>query len=418
MTKSIVLLTLISVILFMSRGITGPINSLYVASLGASYVVIGVLGTVTSLATILFSYAWGRASDALGRRKVFLTLGLLVIAACNGLTALARHYGVLFPLNFISAVAQAAYLTGSLALMGDLLERSSRARGRKMGVYRGLASLGFGVMAYFSGSVADSLSLNATFGIAVVLLGVAFVLALNVDEAEGSIGAGQGIGDNQGIGTSQSAGGTSSQPSRDTSPQVVSVETETPVASLPLSPLLVAAFLWSLVTGAVYAVWANYMVSELGYSQAQMSRLWALASLSEFPLMVVAGHFSDRLGRLPMLSLGFLAWALVFLGYVVLPGMPGILAVQLLRGFAYSAFTATAMTYAAEVRVRAQRGHASGLYNSAGGVGAILGASLGGALAQFAGFRLMILSQAALIFAGAVYLAIVALRHRKSIWLQ
>ena len=61
------------------------------------------------------------------------------------------------------------------------------------------------------------------------------------------------------------------------------------------------------MTGAVYAVWANYMVSELGYSQTAMSALWSLASTSEFPLMILAGWLSDRLGRLPMLSLGFLA---------------------------------------------------------------------------------------------------------------
>ena len=86
---------------------------------------------------------------------------------------------------------------------------------------------------------------------------------------------------------------------------------------LPLAPLLFSAFLWSLTTGAVYAVWANYMVGELEYSQAAMSRLWSLASTSEFPLMILAGWLSDRLGRLPMLSLGFLAWTLVFLGYVL-----------------------------------------------------------------------------------------------------
>ena len=138
---------------------------------------------------------------------------------------------------------------------------------------------------------------------------------------------------------------------------------------LPLTPLLVSALLWSLVTGAVYAVWANYMVGEMEYSPAAMTALWALASTSEFPLMILAGWLSDRFGRLPMLSLGFLAWAIVFAGYVVAPVLPWIIGIQLVRGFAYSAYTATAMTYASEVRSRAQRGWASGLYSAAGGLG-------------------------------------------------
>jgi MFS family permease len=71
------------------------------------------------------------------------------------------------------------------------------------------------------------------------------------------------------------------------------------------------------------------------------------------------------------------------------------------------------MTYASEVRSRAQRGWASGLYSAAGGIGSILGASVGGMLTQFAGFRVMFAANAILILAGAVYLAIEALRYRR-----
>ena len=171
-----------------------------------------------------------------------------------------------------------------------------------------------------------------------------------------------------------------------------------------MMPLLVSAFLWSLVTSAVYAVWANYMVEGLGYSRTTMSRLWGTASTSEFPLMILAGWMSDRLGRLPMLSLGFLAWAVVFAGYVTVPVLPWIVLIQLTRGFAYSAYTATAMTYATEVRARAERGRAAGLFGSAGGLGMILGATAGGVLAQTFGFVPMIRLAAAVVFAGALYI--------------
>lgn len=171
-----------------------------------------------------------------------------------------------------------------------------------------------------------------------------------------------------------------------------------------MMPLLVSAFVWSLVTSAVYAVWANYMVEGLGYSRTTMSRLWATASTSEFPLMILAGWMSDRLGRMPMLSLGFVAWTVVFLGYVTVPVLPWIVLIQLTRGFAYSAYTATAMTYATEVRSQAERGRAAGLFSSAGGLGMILGAAAGGMLAQTLGFVPMIRMAAAVVFAGALYL--------------
>jgi len=414
-------MTIISFILFMSLGITGPVSSLYVASLGASYVEIGLLGTVTSLTVILFGFVWGRASDNLGGRKPFLVVGLAAMALINGLIAVAPSYHYLFPLRVLGAAAMAAYTTSSLALMGDLLEQRTTARGRRMGVYRGLGSLGFGLMAFASGTVADRLSLRAPFGLAALFLLVAFALSLTVKEARISPGVRPSFSASvqtlltvvwrggvdglnsllavfrprtnelRGRGTGGSAGGA---------------------PHLPLAPLLVAAFLWSLVTGAVYAVWANYMVDELGYSQAAMSRLWALASLSEFPLMIVAGWLSDRLGRLAVLCLGFVAWTLVFTGYVIVPWMPWIVSIQLTRGFAYSAYTAAAMTYATEVRSREQRGTVSGLYNSAGGLGAILGSSMGGIQTQLMGFQAMIGTNAALIFGGAVYLATTAKQGR------
>jgi len=388
-------MTVIAFILFMSRGIIGPVSSLYAESLGANYVAIGLLGTATSLTAILFSTVWGRASDRLRQRKVFLRLGLGVLAVSSGLMALVPSYGYLFPLNVLGAVATAAYSTASLALMGDLLEEQRSGQGRRMGVYRGLGSLGFGMMAFFSGSVADRLSMRAPFCLAALFLAVAFFLALRVDEPAAN----------------RSPEGSS--PRGETRPSLIAASAPQAARTgrLPLAPLLISAFLWALAIGAVYAVWGNYMVGELGYTRAAMSRLWALASLSEFPLMILAGWLSDRIGRLPMLCLGFLAWAFVFLGYVVAPTMPWIVAIQLVRGFAYSAFVATAMVYTTEVRAKSQRGQASGLYGSAEGAGAILGSSLGGALTQFTNFRTMIGTNAALIFGGAVYLAIVALRR-------
>ena len=175
-------------------------------------------------------------------------------------------------------------------------------------------------------------------------------------------------------------------------------------------PLLLAALVWTTMFNAVYSVWANYMVEELRYSQTVMTRLWSVASTSELLFMVLAGWLSDRVGRLPMLALSFAAWSLVFAGYLGLPSMPWLVLVQLMRGFAFSAYTATAMVYATEVRSRESRGRASGLYTSAGGLGAILGAMAGGSLVQWLGFRPMLAIFLAVTLLTAVYLAVVTIR--------
>lgn len=413
-------LTLIAFLLFMSRGIVGPVSSLYSASLGADYVAIGLLGTLSSLTAVLASAFWGTLSDRIGRRKSILVAGLLLLAVAEILVATAPSFRYLYAWNVLTALATAAYTTASLALMGDLLEKGGETRGLRMGTYRGLASLGFGLMALIAGAVADRLSLSAPFWIAGALALSAGLVALFVDEA-GTTGANPlsallqllreapnaAAGRIRGLARAVRDAGVGQR-----------IETQArgeAIPTLPLAPLLIASLLWSLVTGAVYAVWANYMVTDIGFTPTVMSRLWATASLSEFPLMILAGWLSDRVGRLPMLSLGFVAWCLVFTGYIVTPSMPWIIVVQLLRGFAYSAFTATAMAYAAEVRGRDQRGRVSGLYSSAGGLGSILGASVGGALTQVLGFRAMFGANAAVILAGAIYLGLTAHRHRRAL---
>jgi hypothetical protein len=261
-------------------------------------------------------------------------------------------------------------------------------------------------MAFLSGSIADSFSLRAPFALAASFYTVACLIALGVREpgtGGAPITAGKVflfIRSLPGVFLAWAKRVTAKRFER----ARTDVNRDEAQGGLPLAPLLVSAFAWSLVTGAVYAVWANYMVAELGYSPTVMSRLWSLASTTEFPLMILAGWLSDRLGRLPMLTISFVAWALVFAGYIFFPAMPWIVFVQLTRGFAYSAFTATAMTYATEVRKRSRRGETTGLYHSSGGIGGILGASMGGIQTQLMGFRAMIGTNASIIFAGALYL--------------
>lgn len=394
------LLMTVSFLLFMSGGLTGPLNSVYVKSLGANYAQIGMLGTVGSLTALGFGYLWGHISDRVQRRKRFMMIGLAGTALNLALTAIIPSYIYLFPLRILSAVAQSAYGTTSLALMGDLLEQR-RGRGKSMGTYRGLASLGFGLMAFVAGSIADRTSLRMLFALASTLATTAFLLSFAIKEPEP---------EERTSSTEEPRAGQKVDGAAGAAPQEAPPETQE--RRLPMAPLLVAAFMWSMIFSSVYAVWANYMVDQLGYSQTATSRLWSIASTSEFPLMILAGWLSDRVGRLPMLSLGFLAWTVVFLGYVTVPVMPWIVGIQLLRGFAFSAYTATAMTYATEVRSREARGRASGLFSSAGGMGRILGSTMGGTLTQAMGFVPMILICAGLIFSGAVYLGGCALRWR------
>lgn len=417
--KNVILITAISFIFFMAFGFTLPIQSLYAESLGANYAAIGLLMALFSLTQIFFGYVWGSLSDHLGQRKPLLAVGLAVSAVAQGLMTIAPHYKYLFPLTILSSVALAAYMTTSLALVGDLLEQRSGERGRWMGFYRGMGSLGFGLAAFVTGSMADQFSIRVPFGLGALVTIIGFLLALRIDEpvskAEAALRDERAVWRLLMVSVREAAKAMGDQftalfKRRINGKQFSESEQES--ERLPLAPLLVSAFLWSLAYGAVSSVWSNYLASELGYTKEYVGRLWSIAALIEAPFMVLVGWISDRVGRLPMLGVGFLSWTLVFAGYAFTPMPPWIVVTQLVRGFAYAAFTAAAMTYAVEVRSRSQRGQASGLYNSSSGLGSILGSSLGGVQAQYTSSRAMITTNGVLMLAGGVYVAMVAVRQR------
>ena len=177
-----------------------------------------------------------------------------------------------------------------------------------MGTFRGLGSLGFGLMAFLSGSIADRLSIRVPFGLAAVFAAIAFVLALRVREPLSAPTRGQKFTLCDGMAFSRSLLSSIWGEVKTTAGQFIaavrrkanrrqlprpggasfsegaslSEGTSAPrpgeTERLPLAPLFVSAFIWSLVMGAVYAVWANYMVGEIGYSQATMSRLLSIQS--------------------------------------------------------------------------------------------------------------------------------------------
>jgi MFS family permease len=176
-----------------------------------------------------------------------------------------------------------------------------------------------------------------------------------------------------------------------------------------LACLLAGAFGWHLILTAIYSVWPNYLAT-LGYSPAAITRLWALASLSEVPLMAVTGTVSDRIGRRPMLALALGTIGVVVLGYLALPSMPWIALVQVVRAVAWSSFLTASLALTVEVSSYAQRGRVTGLVNTVGAVGDVTGAAAGGTLVRAGGFPALLWSGggAAFICAGLVLLTGIA----------
>ncbi len=362
--SNLLLLTGIIGLVFLAIGFSSPLITIYLKDLGASYQQIALILTSFSATALLSNYAWGWVTDRIGRRKPILVVGLLGLGVAYWQLSRVPDANIAWGVRVLEGVATAAYATPSLALMGDLLSGTGQ-RGRRMGYYRGSASMMFAVGAFFGGSIADRTSISVVLTVcAGVYLLAAFctLFVREVPPAKNAITA----------------------PQTALSPDDLTAKT----ASERLLPLLflLGAMLWTAAHAAGASMWPNYMAS-LGYAKTEITRLWSLAALVEFPSMAVAGIASDTLGRAPLLFAGGAFAAIVHIGYVTLAAVvPALLVIQIFRGFAFGSFTTTGMTFVAEWGGPQRRGRNSGVYHAATGAGGLIGTFLGGTIVQLFGF--------------------------------
>jgi MFS family permease len=376
------LLTTAGSLAFIATGITSPLMSLFLESLGASYFQISLVLTSFVATLLICNYLWGRLSDRVGRRKPFVVGGLIGGALAYLLLAWAPTLASAWVTRIMEGVALAAYSTLGLAMIGDALEvEDPKHKGRRMGLYRGLGSLAFAAGSVAGGRLADSFSISSAFHLCAIAYAAAACVALFVRD----------------------------RPPRTVAAPVVAVQAVArpggAVAMLPAA-FLAGVVLWTAAHMASASMWPNYM-RQLGYSTTVLTSLWGLAALIEMPAMVVLGAISDRIGRTAVLITGGLLIALVNTGYAwVAYLLPALLTIQVIRGVGFAAYTGSAMTFTSELGGKA-RGGASGLYYTAGAAGQLLGTFFGGAVAQMAGFPAMYMTVAALALgSGAAFWAL------------
>jgi len=107
-----------------------------------SSMIAGVVLALFGIASSIAQPVAGRLSDRMGRRKVFVIGGLVVLGAVNLAFVVATAYWHLFLLRVLQGVAAAFTITASLAIVNELSEPGSR--GGNMGVYNSFRLIGFG----------------------------------------------------------------------------------------------------------------------------------------------------------------------------------------------------------------------------------------------------------------------------------
>ena len=96
----------------------------------------------------------GRLSDRSGRRKIFVLVGLVLIATASFAYSLASTYWHLVGLRVLQGVAGALIIPTTVALVNDLATTANR--GGNMGTYNTFRLVGFGVGPIAAGAVVEA----------------------------------------------------------------------------------------------------------------------------------------------------------------------------------------------------------------------------------------------------------------------
>ncbi len=154
---------------------------IYVARLPAHWfgipepVRVGLLISLYGLVSTVFQPVMGALSDRIGRRKVLIQVGLLLMAAATLGFIPARHFSDLFLLRSLQGLAVGITIPAAMALMAMITVKETR--GGSMGVYSTMRMIGFAIGPLIGGIVYEHFGFSTAFsvGAGFILLGVLLV---------------------------------------------------------------------------------------------------------------------------------------------------------------------------------------------------------------------------------------------------
>ncbi|PTB96164.1 MFS transporter [Marivirga lumbricoides] len=111
---------------------------------------LGLFGLITSVSQPFT----GGLSDKLGKRKLFVLLGLVIFTLANFSYSLAHSYTLLMVIRTAQGLAAAFTITASLALVSEV--STNKTRGNNMGVYNTFRLIGFGIGPLASGVLVEN----------------------------------------------------------------------------------------------------------------------------------------------------------------------------------------------------------------------------------------------------------------------
>lgn len=366
------------------RGALGPyLNVFLITQQHWSQTEVGWVTTISGLLGLVAQTPAGAAIDATRRKRGVVVLALMVLgAAAIVIFAMPRFWPVMIANTGIAVVGDVFGPAVSAVTLG-LYARAHLAR--RMGRNSAFDHAGNVLIAASAGAVGYALSQRAVFLLVPVFALLASAAMLSIPRAAIDEDRARGAA------SGEAAGGAGLSVLLTCRPLVVFALCAMlfHFANAPLLPLV------GQKLAQAYPAWAT----------AMMSSCIIAAQLIMLPVALAVGRTADRIGRKPILLLGFAVLPVRAVLYTLSDSAPWLIGVQLLDGVGAGIFGAiTPLVIADLMRGTGRFNLAQGAVATAQGVGASVSGLAAGVIVDHAGY-----SPAFLAFGAAACVALAAL---------
>lgn len=347
-------------------GFTLPYLPLFLTQRGLSPSMVGWISTLAAVAGLV-QFPVGLVSDRVRRRKPFLlaALALLVVATLLLRTARDRYWLAFLVVLFAENGACRATVESLAGAEATVLSGGARL-GSALGALRLWKPVGVVVMALTGGVIAERWGLDAILALVAICQAGAVVFALLIREPRERASVAPS--------SSERTRGPSSGWWRD--------------RTLGVFVIAMVLFHVANAPGGVYL--GLFMKGELAASERHLSYAFVISNVVWMAAVWPAGRLGDRIGRHPVLVVGWLAMT-VRLALVALAGSHReVLAIQVLDGLAQALFAVMAAAWVTDrMADPARTGTAQVLVGSSLVAGSAVGPAIASVLVASLGYRAM-----------------------------
>ena len=341
-----------------------PVTPLFARHLGASPAMIGLVVAAATITGIFIKMPAGVMADTFGFRRLMF-LGTIPKAVGPFLYSLAFSPPLLFIVRMFHGLSTALYAPPASALVARLFPG---ARGRFLGIYSAAENAGVVLGPLLGGAALTALGFLHTFwlsgaiGIVPLALG-AFLLSRRVPE---------------------------DQPDRTGARPLPDIRKALREIAGNRTILFAALAEGSLFFGfgSLQAFLPLYAMTR-GVGPASIGLIFAAQGLATLVARPLFGHWSDRIGRKPVIMLGLLVAALVVAAVPWLSSTPVLVLVGGMFGLASGAVTPAGAALIADAAKGGKLGAAMGTFGSLWDVGHALGPIATGILRGFLSYQVV-----------------------------